>query len=94
MRPDAATLTAKSCASVNPPWRAPSRIRPAVAIPAKARRSDQIVASQVRAQTFSDIAGKRSDGIGAHELGEKGEFASLFRGLRGGASRRVGRIVV
>jgi hypothetical protein len=53
----------------------------AALIPAKARRCDQIVASRVGAQTFSDIAGERSDGIGAHELGEKGQFASLIRRL-------------
>ena len=64
MRPDAATLAAKSCASVNPPMRArPAIRRRRCAIPAKARRGDQIVASHVRAQTFGDIAGERSDEI-------------------------------
>ena len=56
-----------------------------MAIPAKTRRSDQIVASHVRAQTFGDIAGERSDGIGAHELGEKRQLALssvAFEGAR------------
>ncbi|HEY1453540.1 MAG TPA: hypothetical protein VGF57_08770 [Roseiarcus sp.] len=59
----------------------------AAAISAKARRDDQVVASYIRAQTLSDVAGERSNGTGAHELGQEGQFAALVRRLRGGASR-------
>ena len=82
-------LATKSYPAVNLRTGAKTRLRPfqfagasaAQANPAKPRRGDQITASHVRTQSFGDIAGKRSDGIVAHELGEKGQFAPLISRL-------------
>jgi len=46
---------------------------------AKVRCGDQIFASDVRAHTFGDFIGERSNGIVAHELREKRELAGLIR---------------
>ena len=66
----------------------------AAAISAKARRDNQVVASYIRAQTLSDLAGERSNGTGAHELGQKGQLVALVRRLRGGRIALNWRIAV
>jgi len=76
----ASTVAAKSCVRVN----ALHAFRAAALLSTRRRRAkvrcgDQIFASHVRAHTFGDFVGERSNRIVAHELREKRELARLIR---------------